>query len=520
MLMVSRFYRNHFIISILFILLLSFSVAQTGFTQITDWDSIFGGNVTAEGFYEYDGTYVIPIYKVNWSDGVNGDLQGMGLNATVKVQNLNYKILVYWENITNAPTDVGFFYNDVGYITMTNLTVYENLSQFINDVGYALITDLTWNNITGKPTMISYWQNDVGYITMLNLSELQQQVQILNQSLQNESFIRNQTDDVILSMINIIYNDLQDEINARISGDSNLSLQLNNLNISLSAEINNLYAGISSLNTSKSGIGNCPAGFVVQNLTTGSPQCVGVVNSETDPIFSSQNQSIWLAIWDRMLITDQRYNDTALIYQIEGNLYTSIDNLNLTLQAINQTLQTEIQDRINADNSLNQSIQDVSTNISIETQARIQNDSYILSKIPYVYGDNIFTYSTTDGQNFTVNFNDTKLNQTIEQLTGIFEENVSFTTSGGNGNGITINAVSGAGEILEIAVFPTTITNNYKFSANTSITGQVIDKDRATHTGNWIIAHAGSVVINEKITYFITNANINELFRVRVRWQN
>ena len=68
-------------------------------------------------------------------------------------------------------------------------------------------------------------------------------------------------------------------------------------------------------------------------------------------------------------------------------------------------------------------------------------------------------------------------------------------------------------------MFPTTITNKYKFSANTSITGEVIDKDLAQHTGNWIVAHAGSVVFDEMINYYVKNALIDETFRVRIRWR-
>jgi hypothetical protein len=425
------------------------------YTEITDNSSIFGGNVTADRFYEIDGTYVIPIYKVNWSDGI-GDLEGIGLNATVKVTNLNYAFNLYWQNITNFPIDISFFNNDVGYITMFNLTVYQNLSQFINDVGYILSSDLTWNNITGKPTLISYWQNDVGYITMLNLTELQQQVQILNSSLQNESLIRNQTDDVILSILNIIYNDVQ------------------------------------TLNNTKSGIGNCPSGYAVQNLTTGSPQCIQLILTETDPIFTAENLTIWNAIWDRMLITDQRYNDTALIYQIENALYTNINNLNLSLQD--------------------------------ERQARIQNDSYILNQIPYVQGDGVYTYNTSSGQVVTIHFNETKLNDTINktlsQIQHYFEENVTFAVNGsGNGYGITVQCCSVPSEILEIAVFPTSSGNKYRFSANTSITGQVVDANLVKHTGTWIVSHGGTVVTNEKITYFVINADTNENFRVRVRWE-
>ena len=74
-------------------------------------------------------------------------------------------------------------------------------------------------------------------------------------------------------------------------------------------------------------------------------------------------------------------------------------------------------------------------------------------------------------------------------------------------------------EILEIAVFPTSSGNKYRFSANGSITGQVVDANLVKHTGNWIVSHSGTIISAEKITYFITSADIDETFRVRIRWE-
>jgi len=385
--------KKTFLLFFLFLILFQCVFAQ--YTEITDNDSIFGGYVTANRFYESDGTYVIPIYKVDWGLGF-GDLEGIGLNATVRYSNLNYAIHSYWQNITNFPTDISFFNNDMGYLT--NITVYTNLSQFINDVGFALTTDLTWNNISGKPTEISYWNNDVGYITMLNLTELQQQ-------LLNESLTRNQTDDVLLSLINIVYNN------------------------------------VDALNTTKSGTGNCPLGYAVQNLTMGSPQCTPIMVTETDPIFMLNNATIWNGIDtifnitnylytdidnlnfslqqqinNKLEITDQRYNDTAWVIQYFASLdiHNGTDGLNGTngingIDGINGTNGINGIDGLNGTNGLN----------GLNGMDGVNGTSLTMLSITNNF-DGTFTWYFSDGTNFTTsNLTGQQGTQGIQGIAGI-----------------------------------------------------------------------------------------------------
>ena len=457
--------RLYIILFLVLVALTSVSAQYYGYTHITDNSSVFGGNVSAEGFYEWDGTYVIPLSKVDWSLGT-GQFTGMGYNITLNLSSLTNALNLDWNNITGKPIYISYWENDVGYITLANVS--NNLSDYNNDMFFVTASDLTWNNISGKPTDISYWLNDVGYITIGNLSYLEQ--------------------------------------------------------------------GIASLNATKSGIGNCPAGYVVQNLTTGSPQCVQMIMSETDPIFVAENQTIWYAIWSKLDITDQRYNDTALIYQISGDLYTNIDNINLTLIS----LQSQI-DALNLSklDIIDQRYNDTAWVIQYISSLNITNGTDGINGTNGINGLNgtngvdglngtngVDGVNGTNGTSFFVGdgylynngsnvifFNETKLNR-------IFEENVTFSVSGGVGTGTTTRCCSANSEILEVAVFPLTITNNYKFSANSTITGQVVDTNRATHVGNWIVQHNGVVVpAGEKIQYYVTNANINENFRVRVRWE-
>ena len=134
-----------------------------------------------------------------------------------------------------------------------------------------------------------------------------------------------------------------------------------------------------------------------------------------------------------------------------------------------------------------------------------------------VVGDNIYLYNDTT----TMYFNETKLNETITQLTGIFEENITITVSGGTGTGNTVECCTGANEILQVAVFPTTPTNLYRFNATTTIGGEVLDRHRLPwrHQGDWAVAHRGSVVINDTITYNLYDVSIDENIVVRVRYK-
>lgn len=111
------------------------------------------------------------------------------------------------------------------------------------------------------------------------------------------------------------------------------------------------------------------------------------------------------------------------------------------------------------------------------------------------------------------------LNSSIQDYSGIFEETMNITVSGGIGTGTTSDCCVGANEILDIKVTPSTLSNQYKFSSNSSATGESIDTTRKTHEGVWWVAHRGSVVTDENINYYITNANIDEVFSVRVRFQ-
>ena len=66
------------------------------------------------------------------------------------------------------------------------------------------------------------------------------------------------------------------------------------------------------LANTKSKPGICSTGQVVQNTTTSGVQCVTSIVTESDPIYVSNNVSIWSGINAKLALTDQRYNDTVL----------------------------------------------------------------------------------------------------------------------------------------------------------------------------------------------------------------
>jgi hypothetical protein len=142
--------------------------------------------------------------------------------------------------------------------------------------------------------------------------------------------------------------------------------------------------------------------------------------------------------------------------------------------------------------------------------------NYSLFEPPNIYNsDEVWIYE----DNFTFYFNGSYYNNTVAEQFALREENITITVSGGSGSGVTTDCCSPSGEILQVAVFPTTSTNNYRFSANGTISGDAVDTDRTPHVGDWIVAHRGVVLFDENINLYITNANIDEQFTVRIRWR-
>lgn len=143
-----------------------------------------------------------------------------------------------------------------------------------------------------------------------------------------------------------------------------------------------------------------------------------------------------------------------------------------------------------------------------ETIRDLDTDTHIVGSGPYLYDNYTFMY-----------FNESKLNETINATFGLREEYVNITVSGGSGTGTTSECCYPSAEILQVAVFPTTSSNKYRFSANGTTSGEVVDADRKLHEGNWIVGHDGVVLYSETINLYLSNVLIDESFQVRIRWR-
>lgn len=62
-------------------------------------------------------------------------------------------------------------------------------------------------------------------------------------------------------------------------------------------------------------------GYIIYNVTF-----VNATFHEYDPIFTAENGTLWQAINDKLNITDQRYNDTLLIIDVNDSFYIELGN--------------------------------------------------------------------------------------------------------------------------------------------------------------------------------------------------
>lgn len=265
---------------------------------------------------------------------------------------------------------------------------------------------------------------------------------------------------------------------ANYVNQTELGTAISNLNTSLSNDITNLESqhgvDISSLNAS-----------------------INVNNA----LILSINTSLSQDITD---LENQHNTDVNTLNTSINNLQTYVDTQNHTGDVVGPYNDLQLQTDVVGDNELNYS--DV-------TLADLTNDDGYVKD-----GDGNYIYKDTPLSD-VVRFNETKLNETVYLLTGIFEETINITVVGGVGTGVTSDCCTGPVEILDVRVTPTSLGTKYKFSANSTITGEFVDNNLAQHTGVWWVAHRGSVVTDENINYFITNSDTDEVFSVRVRYR-
>ena len=127
------------------------------------------------------------------------------------------------------------------------------------------------------------------------------------------------------------------------------------------------------------------------------------------------------------------------------------------------------------------------------------------------------TYNVTNNitNNFTVEINETKLNQTINEISKTRQatENLTCSALSGNCTAISNNIYY---QITEIKVIPSTLSNTYNFQVVDYPSLDMIDRDRIQHIGIWDISknHA----LNSQVQATITGASIDESFIVQITY--
>jgi len=165
----------------------------------------------------------------------------------------------------------------------------------------------------------------------------------------------------------------------------------------------NANARMDTLNSTKAATGNCPAGYAMQNTTATGVQCISIPSlSEVDPIFTSQNATIWSAINGKLGLSDQRYNDTTLINSLDTATNNRVDLLNSTkLDKIDQ--------RYNDTAAIN--------SVDTDTNSRIDNlNTTKLDKTDQRYNDTAaITAANSDTTTRIDTINSTKLDKTDQR---------------------------------------------------------------------------------------------------------
>jgi hypothetical protein len=97
----------------------------------------------------------------------------------------------------------------------------------------------------------------------------------------------------------------------------------------------------------------------------------------------------------------------------------------------------------------------------------------------------------------------------------VFEESVIVTTSGGDGS--NISAVYDDWIITQIIYAPSNSNAVYNAEVYESASGNIVDKDRAKHKGEWGI-YKYHALVNDSVTVNITNSNPDTTYAVNITY--
>ena len=485
---------------------------------------------TMSGTLNMDGNDIININVITSDDWSNVSITASqiidyfewGFNESDFINNSGVISLDY-SNLDNRYVNEGDdhdtkYSNGIGLLLSGNV-FYLNLDYLNNN--YVNLSNFNWDNLSDKPayTHLSNFTNDVGYVTELDACSNSTDFACLNKVNNFNRTIRINNGSVLeftnsshYFKFNHINSTLELWVNGEIQQDWGQSTTIYQKATFLADAIFQNLSGeevIFNGNLRVTGYMKTDGVFVGSGanltdvcLSTG----IGCL-----PFNETFNSSLVLIDWNSLFNVPLGFADN-----IDNNTqYTHLSNF-----TNDQGFITEVNDTWYLDtkwNTTGKYLYNDSTTIYLnETKLNQTIDNRIVvGTDTHIQADNNYLYDNYT----TMFFNESKLNNTIQQLTGIFEENVTITISSGIGTSATTDCCSGANEILQLAVFPTTPTNKYRFYANTTIGGEVVESDRALHEGNWLIAHRGSIVIDDTISYYLSSVQTDENFIIRVRYQ-
>jgi hypothetical protein len=130
-----------------------------------------------------------------------------------------------------------------------------------------------------------------------------------------------------------------------------------------------------------------------------------------------------------------------------------------------------------------------------------------------------YLYNVQVANQTYIYLNESVLNNTIDERTGIFEINITVDVSGGNGVNSSEFAFPRPAEILEITANPLTPTTSYRIELNGTTTGTIVDRNRIQHIGEWFVAHRGTVIQGETISAYVIGASVDEQFNVNIKYR-
>lgn len=205
-----------------------------------------------------------------------------------------------------------------------------------------------------------------------------------------------------------------------------------------------------------------------------------------------------------VLINASEVNKTSGTWYNGQLLDYIIDNMRSLLESFNNSLSQ----LINISSYLNESFNILNDSVyNISQDLQDVNDSIL-------YPDGIYLFN--DSEYFYVN--ETSLNFTIKNISKILKYSYNLTVNIVNGSGYNSTNINISYEIMQLRVYPQTLSNKYRIQVSEFPSGNIIDRDRKKHTGVWDILKGYPV--NSVIEANITDVDIDEDFIVEIIYLN